>query len=610
MNAESAATISFTNAYDSYFPDEYSGFVYSFALDPTQLADNYSAAGQTSSIQILFPNPRTYTVYGRILAVDNSYTDYTTYVTVNDVPPSATGISGPASIGEWTLGTYSLSDASDISPVDNASLHFSFSTDPTQLAANYASASATNSFVTGLGEEGTFTVYAQIFDQDGGVSPIYSLTVIVYLVPPTAAISNSGPVSEGSSVTVSMSNPYDPSPIDASAGFHYNFALDPTQLADDYTTAGTEPSTSYTFTEFGTYDIYGRIIAADDQYTDYTTAVIVSDVAPTATLSNSGLVTEGDPVTITFTNPYSPSVLDSEAGFQYSFATDPTQLAPTYESSSSSPSTTLTFNTYGRYPVYGRIFAVGEEYTDYTTTVTVGDVIPTAGGIYGQTVLDQGTSGTFTLTGITDSVPAELASLHYSFALDPSQLAANYSAASANSQGILSFPNDGVYTIYAEIYAIGGAVSPIYNLPVTVNHAPPTSTGIDGPAILSLNQLGTYSLGGIVELSSQDISTLHYSFALDPAQLESDYAEAGLVNSFTQSFAQTGNYTIYASVYDQEGAVSPVYSLPVVVSLQPTVESVVINGGATKVEDHSNQHHLQHGSKHHKYYTGLRVKVH
>jgi len=43
-------------------------------------------------------------------------------------------------------------------------------------------------------------------------------------VAPTATIGNNGPINEGSSVTVALTNPVDPSSVDTAAGFHYSFA--------------------------------------------------------------------------------------------------------------------------------------------------------------------------------------------------------------------------------------------------------------------------------------------------------------------------------------------------------------------------------------------------
>ena len=235
---------------------------------------------------------------------------------------------------------------------------YSFAADTTLLAASYSTASAIDSFSYGLESSGTFTVYAQVYDQDGGISPTYTLPVTVYDVPPTASISNNGPVIEGVSATIMLSEPYDPSLTDTAAGFHYSFALNSTQLSTAYDTAGTSSTACFAFNIFGTYPVYGRIIAADGQYSDYTTSVTVLDTPPTATLSNNGPITEGNTATISFSDPYSPSAPDTSAGFHYTFGTDPSQLSFDYNTAGTNTTTSYNFLFSGTYTIYGRIIAL------------------------------------------------------------------------------------------------------------------------------------------------------------------------------------------------------------------------------------------------------------
>jgi hypothetical protein len=140
---------------------------------------------------------------------------------------------------------------------------------------------------------------------------------------PRATLSNNGPGNEGSAVTATFSNPN-------SSLLHYSFALTTSGLATTYAAAGTSTSAPFTFTESGIYAIYGRVLDSNNTYTTYKTQVTVNDVAPTATVTNNGPVNAGSPVTVSFSNPTSPSQLDTNAGFHYSFATSTSALATTY----------------------------------------------------------------------------------------------------------------------------------------------------------------------------------------------------------------------------------------------------------------------------------------
>ena len=206
----------------------------------------------------------------------------------------------------------------------------------------------------------------------------YSTVVAVDNMPPTATLTNNGPVDVGSPVTATFSDPFDPSTDAAAAGFHYSFAADPSQLTSSYANAGLADSASFTFTAQGSFPVYGRILDEGGGYSDYTTSVTVADVPPTANFSNNGPVNVGSPVVISFTNSYSPSTLDTEEGFHYSYATDPSQLAASYATAGTSSTDSLTFNVQGTYTIYGQIYCVDNEISEYTTTVTVNDVPPTA----------------------------------------------------------------------------------------------------------------------------------------------------------------------------------------------------------------------------------------
>src|SRR5262249_8921837 len=194
----------------------------------------------------------------------------------------------------------------------------------------------------------------------------------------SATVATNGPVTEASLVTVSFTNPSDPSSADTQAGFRYSTSLSAAGLAGSYNDAGTAASASFTFNDNGSYTVYGRIFDKDGGFTDSTTTVVVNNVAPTATLSNTGPVGEGSPATVSFTNPSDPSAADTAARFPRRFALDPSGLAPLPSATRFPSSASFTFNDNGSYTVYGRIFDKDGGFTDSTTTVTVTNVAPTA----------------------------------------------------------------------------------------------------------------------------------------------------------------------------------------------------------------------------------------
>jgi N-acetylneuraminic acid mutarotase len=110
--------------------------------------------------------------------------------------------------------------------------------------------------------------------------------------PPTATLSNSGPVTFGAPVTVTFSAPFDPSSADTAAGFHYAYSLDDggsaLATATYANTAANRASLSYAGLGAGTHTVYGRILDKDDRFTPYSTVITVNKATPTVQVTDAG----------------------------------------------------------------------------------------------------------------------------------------------------------------------------------------------------------------------------------------------------------------------------------------------------------------------------------
>jgi hypothetical protein len=132
------------------------------------------------------------------------------------------------------------------------------------------------------------------------------LTVTVYNVNPTATLTGPSTVSEGvATVAYSLCSPLDPSGADTTAGFHYAFSCTSGSLAAaTYAASSTSPTMNCTFQDGpATPTVVARIIYKDNGYTEYTIAVTVLNVAPTAVITPPTSVNEGSPVTVNLTSP-------------------------------------------------------------------------------------------------------------------------------------------------------------------------------------------------------------------------------------------------------------------------------------------------------------------
>jgi PKD repeat protein len=97
--------------------------------------------------------------------------------------------------------------------------------------------------------------------------------------------------------------------------------------------------------------------------------VAVTNIAPTATLGNNGPVSEGSPVTISFSGQADPSTADTAAGFRYSYDWNNDGTFDIVDTSSLSQ--THTFSAAGTHVVTGRIKDKDGGFTDLRTTVVV-----------------------------------------------------------------------------------------------------------------------------------------------------------------------------------------------------------------------------------------------
>jgi PKD repeat protein len=139
---------------------------------------------------------------------------------------------------------------------------------------------------------------------------------------------------------------------------------------------------THVYDDDGTYPVTLTVTDRLGNSASSTTAVTVTDVPPTATLSGGSAVNEGSPATISFSNQSDSSAADTRAGFLYSY--DFTNRGVFDLVDVPNASVPHVFPDDGTYVVRARIKDEDGGYSDYTTTVQVLDVGPTAhpGGPY------------------------------------------------------------------------------------------------------------------------------------------------------------------------------------------------------------------------------------
>ncbi|MDX6472414.1 MAG: large repetitive protein, partial [Gaiellaceae bacterium] len=326
VNEGSATTLSLTGASDPSSVDTAAGFTRTYSCDGTTY---------TATASCTFNDNGTYTVYGKIADKNGGTSSYSAPVTVTNVAPSLTAPAAQTA-SEGSAALLPLGSFTDPGTADQPWHVVVAWGDATSSAFNVTASGSLGTLTHTYVDSGAFTVSVTITDKDNGTGTA-SFVVTVANVAPTATFGYSTPVSEGSASTLSLTSPSDPSSADTAAGFTRTYSCDGSSYS---------ATASCSFTDNGTYTVYGRIADKDGGASTYSASVTVTNVAPTATFAATSPVAEGSPTALSLTGASDPSSADTAAGFTRTYSCDGT----TYTATAS-----CTFNDNGTKTVYGRI---------------------------------------------------------------------------------------------------------------------------------------------------------------------------------------------------------------------------------------------------------------
>jgi hypothetical protein len=205
----------------------------------------------------------------------------------------------------------------------------------------------------------TRTIKVRAMDP-GGHSAVSSATVMIENVPPTATFNAPPSVNEGSAIDVSLTAPSDPSSADTAAGFQYAFDCGDGSGFSAF--AGTS-SVSCPTSDDGSRTVKGRIRDKDGDATEYSAAVTVENVAPTATFNAPTSSFAGFAFTISLTSPHDAGSADT---FTYAF-----DCGSGFGAFGASSSASCTSTTVGPLTVRGKIQDDDGGVTPYEATVDI-----------------------------------------------------------------------------------------------------------------------------------------------------------------------------------------------------------------------------------------------
>jgi PKD repeat protein len=319
------------------------------------------------------------------------------------------------------------------------------STDPDNNIATYAwdfgdgtagsGATVQHTYASG----GEYTVTLTVTDADGASSSA-TTTARVAHVRPTATFNAPATVTEGSSVTMSLTSPSRPD-------VRYAF-----NCGDGYGPMGSTSSAACPTRDDGSLPLRAKVIDAtiDELYTEYGIIVTVTNVAPTAVFTNSGPVTEGLPFVLTLSNA-SDVAADLAGGLAFAF-----DCGAGYGQPSDAPSALCPTSDNGNIAVKAKVMDKDGGVSEYSATVTVTSVSPTVtsmtlpvGPIAVNTPVTL--SATFTDPSVDDTHTG-------SFELGVGGPEVAGSVSSGSLSATVTFAQPGVYTIVARVTDDDGGV--------------------------------------------------------------------------------------------------------------------------------------------------------
>jgi PKD repeat protein len=487
-----------------------------------------------------------YTVTLTVTDANNQTATDTAAVTVSNVAPTAT-VSNNGPVNTNTNVSINFANQADVSSADVAAgfrYSFDFDNNGTWEVTDSTTASATTQYATA----GNKTVRARIKDKDGAFTD-YTTTVAVNGVP-TANAGADKTGNEGSAVSFT-----------GTAGGGVGTLTYTWNWGDGTPNTTGTLTPNHTYADNGTYTVTLTVTDANSQTATDTAAVAVSNVAPTATVSNNGPVYTNSDVTINFANQADVSAPDAAAGFRYSFDFN---NDGTWEiTDSTTASATTQYGTTGNKTVRTRIKDKDGGTTTYNTSVAVNGP-PTANAGVDKTG-NEGSSISFTGTA-----GGGAGALTYRW---------SWGDGTPDTTGTLSpshtYADNGSYTVTLTVTDANNQTA-TDTAAVTVSNVAPTGTvSNNGPVYTNTNV--SINFANQADVSSADVAAgFRYSFDFDNNGTW-EVTDSTTASATTQ-YATVGNKTVRARIKDKDGGLTD-YTTTVAVNGLPTANAGVDKTG-------------------------------
>ena len=471
-----------------------------------------------------------------------------TSATVSIVSVTGAGLS--AVMGASTT----ISIPSDWGALDNNTLTSAVSSTVTVDSSTPGAGSGVVTYrATGTKSDGT-----TLFSRDDSMN--VSWTVLNNCVQPntapTADAGNPYSGAEGGSVALSGLGSSDSDGSIASYSWtvapHSGGANDPDPGANCAFVAGTSSTDAQpqvACTDDGAYDV-ALLVTDDDGAADGdSTTLTLTNADPSATASvPGGDVGEGTSFLLELTSAADPGSNDVLA---YRFDCGD---GAGYSAAGATASRSCPTNDNGTRSVKLEVLDDDGGSAEYTGSVTVVNVDPTADGLSAGTPIDEGGTSSLSLTNPTDVSSVDAGSLHYSFACDglDGSLAVSYGSARTTNTTSCAFADNGSFAVKGRVYDKDGGAS-TYDATVVVNNVAPTV--VAGFTAASVDCQTTATL----TIDPNDVGVNDNPWKVDidwgDGTTEAEISRTNLASfTVTHVYASPATYNATVTVTDKDGA--------------------------------------------------------
>lgn len=393
----------------------------------------------------------------------------------------------------------------------------------------------------------------------GGRNNSFALNALAILsagsATPSGPTVNAGPdqiVDEGALVTFAGS-------ATGSGSLSYQWSF------GDGGTASGSLTPSHDYADNGTFTATMTVTDGNGQTSQDSMTVTVRNLAPTATLSNSGPVNLGSTGAVSFTSALDASSVDQAAGFRYSYDFN---NDGTFELGDSTSSTATVLASYlsaaGTRVVRGRIKDKDGGFTDYTTTITINPANSLAAVFANSGAVNEGSTGTVSFSSVAGGSGGYLYS--YDFNNDGVFEITNGTSASATVPASYLAEGPGSRVVHGRLRdSVGNFLD--FTTTITINNVAPT--------VVLNNRSGTTGTAISFSAAVTDPSAADTAAGFTYLWNFGDGTATSTLANPTHTYTTAGTYTVTVQVKDKDNGQTTVSATAAVTAPAPVGQFIV-----------------------------------